>query len=311
MQQEMEYIYQVYLEKNFTKAAEKLFISQPALSMAVHKVEDQMGTPLFDRTSRPLTLTAAGEAYLQYIHDTQQRELELRQQMQDILDGSVGTLRIGGSHYLNAYILPPVIAGFMREHPRIRLEMVESSSAQISRMLLEKKIDLTFNCNPEFMLDFERFPAFTDTVLLAVPKTLDMGADICCRALSAADVMAGRHLAQDCPTVPLCAFRTAEFLLLNPGNNLHDRALQLFAEADCEPRVKMQLSQLVTAYHLADAAVGLTFVSDRLVNTQGAHLHYYKLDSRLTTRQFYILLPKRRYISRAVRAFVRYVSDRV
>ena len=62
MQQEMEYIFEVYKEKNFTRAAEKLFITQPALSMAVQKVEERLGMPVFDRSTKPLSLTEAGEA---------------------------------------------------------------------------------------------------------------------------------------------------------------------------------------------------------------------------------------------------------
>ena len=79
MQQEMEYIFEVYKEKNFTRAAEKLFITQPALSMAVQKVEERLGMPIFDRSTRPLSLTEAGEAYLQHILNVRQLEIQLEQ----------------------------------------------------------------------------------------------------------------------------------------------------------------------------------------------------------------------------------------
>lgn len=66
----------------------------------------------------------------------------------------------------------------------------------------------------------------------------------------------------------------------------------------------MELSQLVTAYHLAEASLGAAFVSDRLVLHGENNLCYYKLDSALTTRMFYMLLLNRKYTSNAVRAFV-------
>ena len=67
MFQGMEYIYTVYKEKSFSKAAKKLFISQPSLSATVKRIEKKIGAPIFDRSTKPLTLTECGEKYIQYI----------------------------------------------------------------------------------------------------------------------------------------------------------------------------------------------------------------------------------------------------
>lgn len=308
MQQEMEYVYRVYQEKSFTKAAESLYLTQPALSMAIRKVEDSLGMPIFDRSIRPMGLTPAGEAYMDYIRNTLYLEQEMQQQMQDIREVNTGSIRMGGSHYINAYILPQVLAGFSKEYPRVSIEILETSSAMLSQMLDRREVDITFNCNPKFMLDYERYPAFEDHILLAVPKSFPMNESLKDQRLCAQDILNRRHLQENCPCVPLEAFRNVEFILLNPGNNLHDRAKQLFQEASFYPNIKLELSQLVTAYHLADASMGATFVSDRLVATQTDRLYYYKLDSELTNRVFYMLLPKRKYTSHAVRMFVDYCT---
>lgn len=304
MQTEMEYVYRVYQEKSFSKAAESLFLTQPALSMAIRKVEDSLGMPIFDRSIRPMGLTPAGEAYIAYIEHCYYLEQEFHQQMQDIREVNTGSVRVGGSHYINAYILPSILSGFTREHPRIQIDLVESSSAVLSQMLGRREVDITFNCNPKFMEDFERYPAFEDHLLLAVPKALSINEKHAGSSLTADDVAGGRHLRPDCPCVSLDAFRSLDFILLNSGNNLHDRAKQLFQEAGFHPNIKMELSQLVTAYHLAEASLGAAFVSDRLVLHGENNLCYYKLDSALTTRMFYMLLPNRKYTSNAVRAFV-------
>lgn len=308
MQTEMEYVYRVYQEKSFSKAAEELFLTQPALSMAVRKVEDSLGMPIFDRSVRPMRLTPAGEAYIAFIQNTQYLEQELQQQMQDIREVNTGSVRMGGSHYINAYIMPKVLAGFAREYPRVKIDLVESSSAVLSQMLDRREVDITFNCNPKFMQDFERYPAFEDHILLAVPKSFKVNDALVDKSLNANDVVNQRHMQPDCPCVTLDSFRNLEYILLNPGNNLHDRAKQLFQEAGFYPRVRLELSQLVTAYHLADASMGATFISDRLVVHGEDNLYYYKLDSGLTNRMFYMLLPNRKYTSKAVRAFVDYCT---
>ena len=305
MRQEMEYVWQVYQEKSFSKAADKLFISQPALSMAIRRLEDQLGMPIFDRSTRPLSLTAAGDAYLDYIRQTQFLAEEMEQRMEDIRNVNTGTIRLGGSHYLNAYILPDILTGFLKEYPNIQVELVENSSAVLSRMLADRQLDLTFNCNPRFMMDFERYPAFQDNMLLAVPERFPINGTIS-GGLTAREVAAGRHLLPEHPAVSLAAFQHTDFLLLNAGNNLHDRAMELFREAGFHPRVRLELAQLVTAYRLAAAGLGAAFISDRLVNETEDQLLYYKLDPRQSKRTFYMLLPNRRYTSAAVRRFIEY-----
>ena len=84
MQQEMEYIYEVYRERNFTRAAENLFITQPALSMAIQKAEERIGIPIFDRSTRPISLTDAGEAYIEYIESARHLDAEFDRHIRDI-----------------------------------------------------------------------------------------------------------------------------------------------------------------------------------------------------------------------------------
>ena len=178
-------------------------------------------------------------------------------------------------------------------------------------MLSAREIDLTFNCDPQFLQNFKRYPAFYDHILLAVPKEYHINASLSNSVLSAEDIMKGTHLDQACPVVNLIQFNELEFLLLAEGNNLHDRGVQLFQEAGFEPTIKMEVAQLATAYHLAEYALAATFVSDRLVTAESRQLCYYKLDSELAERLFYILLPERKYTSVAVRAFVQYFTDNV
>ena len=105
MQQELKYVYQVALDGSISRAAEHLFITQPALSLSIQKIEHTLGMPLFDRSTRPLTLTQAGRAYVETARQVHFLEQELEQQIEDIRNLESGTLCIGGSHYLNAYIL--------------------------------------------------------------------------------------------------------------------------------------------------------------------------------------------------------------
>lgn len=307
MQQDMKYIYQVYEEGSFSRAAQRLYMTQPALSIAVQKVEESIGMPLFDRSRRPLKLTAAGQIYIDAVKKMNGLEQDLERQIQDIRDLNTGQIRLGGSHYLNAYILPKVLAGFSRNYPGIRLELIEESSDVLADMLTERKIDLTFSCNTAFMRNFERYSLFYDHILLAVHREEPVNQKSSDMALTAGDILDNRHLETDCPLLPLETFRDLEYILLTPGNNLYDRALGLFQKAGFEPRIKLHLSQLATAYHLAEKNFAATFISDRMVQNADSPLLFYKLDSHLAERLFYVLLPDRNYTAHAVKMFIQYL----
>lgn len=89
------------------------------------------------------------------------------------------------------------------------------------------------------------------------------------------------------------------------GNNLHDRSVQLFNEAGISPDIALFLPQLATAYRMAADGFGATLTCDRLVGSPEDPLLFYCLDSPVTARQFYFLLPNTDYTPRAVREFIR------
>ena len=224
MQPEMKYIYTVYQCGSFSKAAEKLFLTQPALSISVQKVEHEVGMPLFNRDKKPLELTEAGMIYIQKIEQIQHLEQELAMQLNDLTDLKTGHLRVGGTHYFNAYILPPVIAAYKKKFPGISLQLIEAGSWELIDMLKNDKIDLTFNCTPDPSDKLRRSPSFQDTILLAVPSHFSVNRFFTKTALSSQDVLARKFEDPDCPSITLQAFTDTPFILLTPGNNLRKRS---------------------------------------------------------------------------------------
>ena len=311
MEQDMKYIYQVYQDGSFSAAAEHLYMSQPALSIAVKRVEDAIGAEIFDRSRRPLALTEAGRAYIDTLHYIRYLEEDLVQRIEDLRGLQTGTLRLGGTHFLNCYILAPILASFTRQYPGVQLELSEDSAVKLQARLQRRELDLTFSCAPEIVENFEHRPAFYDHVLLAVHRDTPLPPELDAYSLSAEDVMKRRHLEETCPKTDLRHFRDVDFILLREGNNLFARGNQMFKEAGFDPKVKMSISQMVTSYRLADNGLGAAFVSDRLVRSRRGHLRFFKLDSEHADRLFYFLLPKRDYTPFAVRRFIDFAAANI
>ena len=108
---------------SFTSAAEKLFLTQPAVSKRIAQLEEQLGARLFDRIGRQVHLTEAGQALLPRARQVV-RELEDMGRAISSLSGEVsGTLRIGTSHHIGLHRLPPVLRQFSRAYPQVQLDI--------------------------------------------------------------------------------------------------------------------------------------------------------------------------------------------
>ena len=97
MQAELNYIFEVYRTGSFSQAARNLYLTQPTLSIAIKKVEQAIGMPLFDRGQQPLTLTEAGRIYIARIAEIRQIEENTARELDDLRQMDAGELRIGGT----------------------------------------------------------------------------------------------------------------------------------------------------------------------------------------------------------------------
>ena len=225
-------------------------------------------------------------------------------QLNDLTDLKTGHLRVGGTHYFNAYILPPVIAAYKKKFPGISFQLIEAGSWELIDMLKNDKIDLTFNCTPDPSDKLRRSPSFQDTILLAVPSHFSVNRFFTKTALSSQDVLARKFEDPDCPSITLQAFADTPFILLTPGNNLRKRSMTFFKEAGITPNITMEVSQLVTSYHLARSGIGAAFISDWMLTNAHPEMSYYKINSPASARLFDIVTSGKNYLSKAQKAFI-------
>ena len=126
---------------SFTKAAEKLFITQPALSSYISKLEEELGVRLFDRSVTPLGLTYAGEKYLAYARDILRQADGLEREIRDISNHLAGRLRLGFPSERIVYMLPLILPEFQKRYPGIRVETMTGSGKRLMEALLAGDAD--------------------------------------------------------------------------------------------------------------------------------------------------------------------------
>ena len=302
MNRNMEYIYAVYTAGSFTEAAKDLYISQPCLSAAVKKVEEQLGVPIFNRTTKPLTLTEYGRQYIDYLEKLQRLELEFERYLNDVRGLRTGYLSIGANNVFASFVLPGLIRSFKSQYPGVQVNMVEGKIAYLEDALMRGKVDLVLdNC----LLDtgvFAQTCIGTEHLLLAAHKTVKF-TDAC---LTHSDILAGKPTREDVPALPIEAFADLPLIALHTGNDTRFRMDSVFQQAQIPPNIQLEVDQLATAYQIACTGLNATLVSDTLLYKTPANpdMCYYKLDSNITTRPIYMYHKRAEHIPMAMQTFM-------
>lgn len=305
METEMHYVYTVWEHRSFSKAAQLLYLTQPALSIAVQRVETRLGMPLFDRSSKPLQLTEAGKLYIEKAEQIRQLELELEAQVHDLQEVNTGILRLGATYYFSTYVLPPVLRKFTEKYPGVRVELYEAGALTLQKMLADHRIDMTFASMRKSTENFAHSPGIQDHLLLVVPTRFPMKEEIRHLGLTSAQIMAGWHLSEDHQWVSLSQFAELPFMLLTNGHNMRERTDALFEKANVRPNIIMEGEQLITSYHLAIQGIGAAFIYDKAVIDTGADLLYFKLDPTHANRTVNVIISRKKYVSNALTHFMR------
>lgn len=302
-----EYVYEVYKEKSFSRAAQNLYISQPALSAAIKKIESRIGCLLFDRSSKAIRLTEGGTEYIKAIESIMDIETRFANHLNNLNQLKIGRLAIGASNVFASFILPAIIAAFTDQYPAIKVNLIESTTAHLEEQLFSGALDFVLD---NYSLDetiYEKHLFCRECLLLAVPPKLSSNIPAREYQLSIDDIRQGKHLNPATKSVPLSLFAQEPFIFLRSGNDTRVRAEKIFLENKLIPRIVLELDQLATAYNVCCYGLGATIISDTLAQkaTPNTSMYYYKLDSPHTFRSVFFYNKQNKYITKAMEEFIK------
>lgn len=129
---------------NFLEAADQLFISQSSLSRHLKTLEKELGVPLFDRTTRSVTLNGFGQLFLPYARQIAAIRYEYTTAIGNAVNAEHGNIRIGSIPVMSQYRITDVMMRFRQENPRFTLDVIEADSNQLTKMLRSNQCDLAF-----------------------------------------------------------------------------------------------------------------------------------------------------------------------
>lgn len=147
--EKLDYVLAIAQEQNLTRAAKKLYISQPTLTMYLNRLEEDLGVRLFDRKKNPIMLTPAGRHYIEKMREIAETEQILRGELHTISDPE-RTFRIGSSRVRGHYWLPPLLSILAERHPEISFTVTMGTDKQMQALLGKGSVDFVISALADF-----------------------------------------------------------------------------------------------------------------------------------------------------------------
>lgn len=158
---------------NFRRASEALFITQPAVTQQIKALEEEVGAPLFDRTKGKITLTRSGTVLLEYAERLKALADETAQALADVSGQHQDELRVGASQTIGQYLLPHLLAEFLKGHGDVALSGMSGNTDEVLQALADHRIDIALIEGPSSHVDVKSDPFMEDHMVLVVPPTHD------------------------------------------------------------------------------------------------------------------------------------------
>ena len=300
-----KYVYEVYKERSFTKAAQNLYISQPSLSARIKKIEEIIGEPLFDRSTTPLQLTEVGKVYIEAAEEITQIEQRVENYINDLAGLKTGNLAVGASTLFAAYVVPSLITQFNQKFPDVHIQLIEGNTAELEEMLGSNALDFVIDNYHYDSILYNKELYCEENILLAVPKHFAVNEELGMYQLSYKNIKNKNYLNQKYPAVPLGRFADLPFIMLTQGNDTRTRGDRLCRNVGFKPNIVLEFNQQSTAYMASSTQLGATFISDILVSQLPA------FDGEEAKRKVFFYYKTHKYKTRVMEEFIRMMHEQI
>ncbi len=241
---QMEYFQRAGRLRSITKAAGELHVSQPSVTVAIQKLEEELGVPLLDRGQKQIALTPEGRVCLKRTDDILARIRDLVAEMNDYRFAQKGTVKIGITPVIGAYFFPAALARFQKMHPRVQVVATEEGSLSLRKRLERGELDLAMMILFQTSPHLETAPVAKGQLLACFSRE---------NPLSRLD------------SIPFSRLRGEPFVLFREDTYSRKVILDECARNRFKPRIVFSSSQIETVMGMVGHGVGISFLLDTIV----------------------------------------------
>lgn len=281
---QLEYFLAVSKELHFTKAAEKLNISQPSLSQQIRALEHEVGIPLFDRIGKKISLTKAGRILLSHgkaiFHEVEQA----RSAIQDLNGLQHGSLTIGSLLTVVNYLLPPAILDFNKQYPNIELSVLGLRTGEILEKLLQNELDIGITFLPVQDKEIISIPLYKSELTLVVPTG---------------------HQLTERDHVSIAELQNYPLILLPKNFFLTELITSHCQKFNFTPKPILEISTMESLVQMVSRDMGITVLPKPYIDfLQSEHIQSIKIENPTPTIDIGLIYRKDKYMCATTREFI-------
>jgi DNA-binding transcriptional LysR family regulator len=286
---QLEVLIAVASERGFSRAADKLYRTQPAVSQAIRRLEEEVGEPLFDRSSKDGTLTASGQVLLKYAEQILNLRRDAKLAVKELKDLQRGKVTLGANEYTVMYLLP-VISVYRVRHPHIKIEVKRDLASRIPSEVLKRDVEIG-------IVSFHPPDPALQTVAVATDEL--------------ALIVAPGHRLAGKKIVSVRELGVETFIAHNVRSPYREKVVQTFEKHRTPLNISMELPTLEAIKRFVEQGTGVALVPRLAAQAEierGQVVALTVREMRLE-RKLYLIYRKGAKLSHAARAFLNVARD--
>jgi DNA-binding transcriptional LysR family regulator len=241
---QLEYFQRVGQVQNITKAAAELRISQPSVTVAIRKLEEELGVKLLDRSQKQISLTIEGKSCLKRTDDILARIRDLVSDMNDYRLAQKGIVKIGITPVIGAFFFPSALARFRKMHPRVQVSVIEEGSLSLTNRLERGDLDLAIMITSKSPSRLETAPVARGQLLVCFSR---------------------HHPLAGMGKVSFAKLRDQPFIMFREDTISRQMVMEECTRIGFSPHIVFSSSQIETVMGMVRQGVGISFLLDAIV----------------------------------------------
>lgn len=297
----LRYVVAVAKERNFTKAAKSLYVSQPTLSQNIQALETKLGTPLFDRKSYPITPTYAGKLYIDFAQQVLLSESQINRKISSTISNPRMRIRIGISPSKSILIMPELIHSILEEFPDCIISLVDNRDENgLFSMLENNEIDVMIGSPTDNTVKYKSQFITNELLVLAVPKSFDFPGK------------AEAPMQKGFRRIRLGQLRDLPFIILPISTFLGENLQILCEKEEFSPRYSIECSNVQTSYNLAKQGLGVALITELMAVENSFHndLDYFALQTNIPQQKIAIITNSDSILTHPAERFIQLLKER-
>ncbi len=296
------YIFQIVASGGLTKASDVLGISQPALSLALNKLEKELGFRIFNRRTIPISLTAEGQIYYKYLKRKRLLQEDFTVRVSALREVQNSRVVIGGPEVYVGGLVTVAVKKLLAQHPDFLVDLKSASIGQLIDLAGNREIDCFISTTGNLPSNFEKLPVKREKIYLCIPLANPLNMYL--KSYEARPGNSEKRMAYSC-------LNGAEFIYLEDWQPLQKLLQSFLKQYSVEPVNRIIVNQVSTLLNMAVSTGGLCIASEFALacNNMGDQFCLYLLPETLSDRMLYVAYDKDLFVSKATRELIKLLTE--